>query len=243
MLKRVGWVLLTVILFCFEAKEIHPIFVKMPKDYIHLDRVRVANFTVSNTSAEYKAVEVNVKGRSHDKNRKEWLSENDDFIVIPAQFVLGPQQERVVSLKWVGDMDFKTEKAYRVVTEEVLFKKDKNNADNDKSAKVKIKLRFVNSFYVKPKNINPKIIAKSFKVKGEKHALTLENIGSEHQIVKHFKLDILHKNKKIKTIDVNNEAIKGSQNLLPGDALNVAIASDGLSKIKKYEVRLHSLND
>ena len=216
----------------------------MPKDYININKNKVANFTVSNPSEEYKAVEVNVLERKHTLERKEDLIENSDFIIIPAQFVLGPQQDRVVSLKWVGDASQKTEKPYRIVTEEVLFKKDKQEAGKSASAKVKIRLRFVNSFYAKPKNIAPNIVAESLiPTENNQHLLTIINQGTEHKIVKYFKIDVLDHKTQIKTIAVTNKLFKGNQNLLPGDKLKVLIPSTNQLTPKIYNVHLHHLND
>ena len=219
------------------------IYVKLPVDNMVLGSAMVTNIQVSNPSEEFKAVEVNIASRKHSINRKEILEESDHFIIIPPQSVLGPNQERSVTLKWAGPTKLDKELPYRIVVEEVLFKDEKNQNAEGTSAKVNIRLRFVNSFYVKPKHVNPDIIAESLTpTKDNQFFLVLKNKGTEHLIVNTFDLDIKDKNKIVQTLAVDPKLMNGSINLLAGESQGLLLKELKDLNDKSYSVVLKNLN-
>jgi len=204
----------------------------------------VTTVVVSNPSEEIKAVEVNMSKRAYMLDRTEVLTDTEDFIVIPSQFILGPKQDRAVTLKWIGSTKIKKELPFRLVVEEVEFKdKEKSNTEGT-TAKVSIRLRFVNSFYIKPKSIKPHVVAEEIIPTGDKGFLvTLDNQGSEHLIINEFKLNVVdEKNVHISTVDVSPTVMAGSINLLAGEKQQILLPPiDGLTR-RPYQVRLVSMN-
>ncbi|MFT5170291.1 MAG: P pilus assembly chaperone PapD [Candidatus Marinamargulisbacteria bacterium] len=230
--------LITSVLFT----DVYGIFVKMPDDHFVLGERLVTNIVVSNPSDAYKAVEVGVSNRAYSLFRKERLVESDEFIIIPAQFVLAPRQDRTVTIKWAGSMSLKAEKPFRVVVEEVLFKEKKEQVVEKTSAKVRIRLKFVNSFYVRPKGVKPKIVATALiPTENGRYYIDIKNEGSKHRIISKIDLGLGNAG-NLGLIGVSPAMMNGAMNVLPGEVQRLVLSDLAQLPTKSYTIETFKMN-
>lgn len=190
------------------------------------------NVFVSNPSEQVKAVEVSVQTRRHDLAGDEIRNdlENDEILVYPAQFLVYPGEERIVTVRWQGEPKLPAEQAYRLTIEEVDLKNDFSDEEAD-GATIKMLLRFVRSIYVSSEITKPRfavdnaVATQSIAVEGEGPVKQLQfefaNVGTTHAIVTSVELKVSSRGKN-KRIKLDNTSIP-MPNLLAGDRRRVIV--------------------
>lgn len=216
------------IVLCFLLVLGAPIFairVQIPKPEYEVSGANSnQSFFVFNDSTDVKAVEITVFKRSNDIHGQEIQEEVENaFELYPSQLLLKPNQEQVVTMKYIGDPTIKAEEAYRVVVQELPVNLEKPTIQgNQRKSNLNILLKFVKSIYVVPAGVSPKIELVSFKPieKNKKNFLEviIKNTGTQHFILKSLDIYVqsdVDSSKKV-TISVPSKDFPG-YNLLVGD--------------------------
>jgi fimbrial chaperone protein len=228
--------------FCFQ--NVYAVSVKFTRDHIVLGKHNSATLIVQNPAKQFKAVEVSVQTRHHSLQGKEQLGETEDFLILPPQLIIGPQQERVVTIQWLGTPSLDKELPYRVIVEEVPIP-DKNKIDDvdESSASVEIRLRFVNSFYVRPKKVNANIqFLSALPTANNQMVITVRNNGSKHWISDDAKLTLSNQDGDYKT-KLKSDQFKQKINILPGENRTLFIDWPSTVPVSTYTHGEFEIND
>ena len=233
---------LLVLAFFFSFHTVcFSISVKLPYDTLIFGKKMSASVFIANPSKEFKAVELTVKQRRHSFSGEELLDDTDDFLILPPQIIIAPKQERVVTLQWMGEPYFDSERSYRVIAEEVAIPmKRKTLEAGSKSAVVTIRLRFVNSFYVRPKKGHAKLRISEVRPSGNEMLVVLRNDGTRHKILDRFSLQLLSDSGADLGyhFSIDKAMLNQNINFLSGDVRHILIPwPKGLSK-QAYSGRL-----
>jgi len=174
---------------------------------------------ISNKS-EPEAVEMSVVKRSIDLDGKEsYEPADDDFLIYPPQVILKPNTRQAVRVTWLGDPTLQQEIAYRLVTRQVPInlKKPEIGKPNGTMGKVEVLLTYMGSLYVRPTDVQAKVVVDSVIVQNDKGkskiALILDNQGSARANFRTFSLNLTSGGKTVILKPEQVEAIK-SQTIL-----------------------------
>ena len=109
------WVLFLSLSSCF-AFELTPLSITIEPQ----GRNASAYIQVKNLHNYSKAIQVNMYTREPDLYDEEANEEaEDDFLVYPPQFILPPQSTKLVKISWIGENDFKKERTFRFIADEL----------------------------------------------------------------------------------------------------------------------------
>lgn len=143
-------------------------------------------FEIHNDLDDEVAVTLTIKARSLDAEGAETLTETQDFAVFPTEMMLKGKASQIVRVRWQGDSALSSERAYRIIAEEVSLKRSKAQA-NGKSMGIKLVLRFGGTIYVAPDEAKADVVVSSAKAvdsaKGPVLELVLENRGGRHALI------------------------------------------------------------
>ena len=164
--------------------------IKIIDSTLELDRgMNSTTATIVNDSENMIAIEASARVRRYNQDGSEDLELiADDLIIVPGQMIIPPNGEQVLNIRWTGPKTIEAEKAYRLLIEYVSIDEDKLKGidPSGQKAGVVINYRIGKSFYVKPKNTQSNISLKGVQKFTQEGAeglrLSLENIGTEHQI-------------------------------------------------------------
>jgi fimbrial chaperone protein len=145
------------------------------------------SFVVDNNSNEKIAVQISMVERQMDlKGLEKFPEADDDFIVYPPQLILGPNEKRTVRVTWVGNPKPTKELAYRIIAEQLPV--DTEKQEKPKGAVIRMLLKYQGALYITPKGVKPELSVQSAglepKLKPEKLAITIENKGLAHIVLK-----------------------------------------------------------
>lgn len=169
---RLSLILLAVpLLFSFK-------FNPMSQSLELADGRKSSQFTVENDTDTSMAIELTVKERKMDSTGKEDLPATAELSIFPPQIIIPPKEKRTIRVSWNGPMDLKSEKAFRVIAEQLQVNVDEKTK---KQTGIQIMMKYMAAFYVTPKDVEPKldvsIVSKNpLKVK-------VTNAGSRHQVL------------------------------------------------------------
>lgn len=107
-------------------------------------------YTVYNSLDTATAVEISAFTRSIDENGVETLSPTKDFTIYPQLFTLKAGESRVVKVTYLGDKNLLSEKAYRIVAEQLSVDLKKKTEKKDKDVSINFLLKYETSAYVTP---------------------------------------------------------------------------------------------
>jgi len=173
--------------------------------------------SISNPGKKPIAVNISVADRIQDINGTESTHrESDDFIIFPPQFILQPDQEQAVTLKWVGDLQITQEKAYRIIVENVPYDDFVSTWGEDThSGTISFRYRIVKGIYTTNKNYMADIQVNTISKQGKtKLIVILDNKGKKHQIIRFLKLK-LTQNAYSRTFSLNAHQLNdGGINIL-----------------------------
>jgi fimbrial chaperone protein len=149
---------------------------------------------IENVNQDVIALDISVAPRSIDIDGNETLGlSSPDFDIYPAQLLINPGEDAIVTIVWKGDVP-KSERAFRVVSRQIPF----NDASMYKNGPIEIEMarRFLHAAYVAPPGVTPNIVLASITpsqnaIKKEL-VLTIQNIGFAHKILSRGRLRITH---------------------------------------------------
>ncbi len=165
---------------------------------------------VTNNSGKPIAVQFNITTRQQLNNKEIRHPADDQFMIYPPQTIIPAHTTQKIRVKWLGSTKLASEKAYRLIAEQVYVSLEKE----DKSA-VRMLMTLVGSLYIQPSKTNSKLVVKKVQSQGNKLAITVSNTGTRHQLMKKMLLTL---NNEDKTLTLDNNHLKGliGNNILAG---------------------------
>ena len=188
------------------------------------------SYDLISDSNEPEAVQLSVVTREMDIDGNEsYTPADDDFLIYPPQVILQPNTKQTVLVTWVGDSNPTKELYYRLVSEQVPINLTKPEAGKPTkvTAKVEILLKYMGSLYVRPENVEPKLVLDNVIVQKEKDkpviAITFANQGAARATLADFKLNLASGGK---TVALTTEQLKDitGQNILANHKRRFVIA-------------------
>ncbi len=175
---------------------------------IHEDQ-KFVRFLVENTSSETIPVIFKVLTREQNLDGSEKNNETTDLSIFPPQMILASGQKKAVRVTYKGELTFSKEKAFRVIAQQVPV----DLKSKQKSAGIKMLLKFQNALYVQNKEYRSHLAIESFKVDGRKMKLVIRNSGNSHQYLQNLKIKF-KKNKEVIELDSKELSKLDGQNIL-----------------------------
>ncbi|MGZ6452425.1 MAG: fimbria/pilus periplasmic chaperone [Bdellovibrio sp.] len=182
-------------------------------------------YNVYNTSDIATAVEISAVSRLIDENGNETLSPTKDFTIYPQLLTLKAGETRVVKVTYIGDPNLKTEKAYRIIAEQLSVNLKKKEERKDKNLSINFLMKYETSAYVTLETLKPKISVSSISAsqgqqKEKMLEVVIENNGTAHQIFKNWSLNLKTTDQMI-TLSKNQIKGQSEFNLLPGNKIKI----------------------
>ena len=147
---------------------------------------------------------MSVVKRAIDLDGKEsYKPADDDFLIYPPQVILKPNTRQTVRVTWLGDPTPQQEIAYRLVSRQVPInlKKPEIGKLDRPIGKVDLLLTYMGSLYVRPVDVQSKVVVDSVIVQNDKSkpmiALILENQGSARASLRNFSLNLTSNGKTV----------------------------------------------
>ncbi len=148
-------------------------------------------FRLTNPNADSIPVEITVFERRMTVDGQDVLEPSDDFVVFPTQAILAAESSRVVRVQYVGPADINTEKAYRIIAEQLPVDLE---ALEEGTARLNLLFRYVGSMYVVPTNAASDVVIESVErvdVEGILSlAIVLHNHGNAHAILEDLVVEL-----------------------------------------------------
>lgn len=150
-------------------------------------------FYVTNDGDTAIAVEITIRHRAMAADGSDSLDDaEDDFVLFPSQIVLPAGQRQAVRVQYIGSPGIDTEKAYRIIAEQLPI-------DLDSEAKTGVNidflLRYVGAIYVVPSGAVGRIEVGTAEIRksgaGRELALTLRNEGNAHVILRDASMKVV----------------------------------------------------
>ena len=166
-------------------------------------------FDVENNSDEPTTVEIRISTRDADVDGHEMNKDDEkNFTIYPAQMILKPRETKSVRIGWVGDATLKTEKAFRVIAEQLPVNLDKKK--QGKNA-VKFLVTYHTALFVTPPDVSHDValdfLGATKSAEGKKMIeIVLHNRGKQHALLRNLKLDL--KDDKGNTVTLLGEQLK-----------------------------------
>lgn len=144
------------------------------------EKQKSAQFLLENDSPEKLAIDLSVKNRIMDENGKENLTDTKEVTVFPPQLIIPPREKRTIRVSWHGTNEIKTEKAYRVIAEQLPLKVDDKTK---KKSGIQMLMKYMAAFYVTPKDAQSELSVANAKIQNGQLEILIKNSGSKHQIL------------------------------------------------------------
>ncbi len=175
-------------------------------------------FRVDNDSDQPVAVQVSIQHREMGPDGKEQLTDaEDEFAVFPAQLVLLAKQGQTVRVQWLGDATLKSERAYRIIAEQLPVPVALPPGSN---AQISMIVRYEGTIYVAPPGLKPDLVVAGVEPVAasgpRKLAVTVENRGGAHALLGDLTLALRANDGTAVTL--NDPQLKGmaGENILAG---------------------------
>ncbi|MEK6749466.1 MAG: fimbria/pilus periplasmic chaperone [Pseudomonadota bacterium] len=173
--------------------------------------------TVVNDKETTAPIKITALSRTQDANGIEVRTPSDDLVIFPGQFLVKPNEQRVVRISLKKKLRPQIELAYRIIAEEIATKDVAL-----KGSGVRFVTRFVTAMYIVPERPQPQIEFISARRESEGFSFTLKNTGNIHHLLsrpilkftQHSVVQILDNPEELKPIPLTN--------LLPGTTHTVA---------------------
>jgi fimbrial chaperone protein len=132
-----------------------------------------------------------------------YIPADDDFLIYPIQVILKAGATQTVRVTWVGESDPKQELAYRLVSQQVPInlKKPEVGKSTTPKAKIEILIKYMGSLYIRPADVQPKLVLDSVIAQTDKGkpaiAIILDNQGSGRASLKTYSLNLTSAGKTV----------------------------------------------
>lgn len=186
-----------------------------------------AKFEIENNTSEPIPVVISVVERIQLPDGNEKLPTAKNLKAFPPQLIVPPKDKRAVRIDWRGGKDFKTEKAFRVIAEQVPL--DLKDKDDKEASGIKMLLRYQAALYVDPGKTRPDLVLSDFSL-GKELKITLENKGSVHQYLKGIQLKFVKGDKVLSLPTSDLKKLEGQNVLANSKRVFRLPAPKGLTK-------------
>ena len=149
---------------------------------------RKHEFRVPNEGKDPIAVEFTILKRAMDEKGEDIMAAEEDgnFLIFPAQTIVGGGQAKRIRVEWIGDPEVDVEQSYRIIAEQVPVDLEKRLGDQ--GAMVQVMLKYVGSLYVRPDGLKSQVLVREARIETVEGkmvlALEIENKGTRHTILK-----------------------------------------------------------
>lgn len=196
-----------------------------------------ASFSLQNSTSEDIAIKAEVLQRDESVSGEEVRKPTEEFTLFPQQLVLKAGETRNLRVAYNGPKTVDSEKAFRLVVEQLPVKLAKTPVST-KKVDMKFMISFVASIYVLPEKA--KMSAQAQVVDGK---LVVENNGNKHFLVKEIaSIDI---EKQGKVTPLNMQVLKDylGENILPGKKRTIPLNGEvGIGNDAKLKVQMRESN-
>jgi fimbrial chaperone protein len=175
------------------------------------------SFTATNPHATPVALELEIVQRSLDAHGKEHRApEPDNFLIVPPQLILMPNQSQTVRVQWLGDPDLAHEAAFRLLATQVPVNLDKDS----EGAMIEVNYNYEISLYVTPPGARPDVQVEALAVQesetGRQLQVTLRNHGRQRGILEQPELELQRGDGASLLLAGEQVAPLAGQNIFPG---------------------------
>ncbi len=141
------------------------------------------NFAIANTGDDPIAIQLNVFTREMTNEGADILRPADeDFVVFPPQMIVRPRQTQTVRVQYTGGPTGGSERAYRLIAEQLPI--DLGAAPDDDGGMIRVLIRYVASVYVGPRTIKPAIrVIQAVPAPDDRMRIVMRNEGSQHALL------------------------------------------------------------
>ncbi len=179
------------------------------------------SYDLVNDKPETEAIEMSVVKREMDLDGNEtYIPADDDFLIYPSQIILKAGTTQTVRVTWVGEPDPKQELAYRLVSQQIPIdlKKPEVAKSTTVTAKVSILMKYMGSLYIRPADVQPKVVLESVIAQTDKGkpaiAMILDNQGSGRAFLKTYSLNLTSAGKTVILKPEQLKEVVTGQNIL-----------------------------
>jgi fimbrial chaperone protein len=180
-------------------------------------------YQVINNQEERIAVEISVVERQMSLDGEEtYQPAEDDFLIYPAQMILGPGATQVVRVSWLGDPAPDQELAFRLIAEQLPINlvDASHPAPMQAVGQVKVLLRYMGSLFVRPAGVQAALslgsVTPSTTAQGAPAvALTFVNQGNASARLHGLRLTLTAQGQSVTLSPEQLEGIEGTT-ILPG---------------------------
>ncbi len=155
-------------------------FTPMSQSLELAEGVKSSQFLVENDSAENMAIELSVKERKMNRLGKEELPGTTELSIFPPQIIIPAKEKRTIRVLWNGPSKIETEKAFRVVAEQLPLNV---NGKVKKGTGIQMLMKYMAAFYITPPDAESKIKVILESAKNGKITFAILNTGNKHQII------------------------------------------------------------
>lgn len=198
-------------------------------------------FFVTNTDNAVAAVEISVKTREHGLRGEETNKPADDeFVIFPSQVILQPGEEKVITMIYVGDTTLTTEKAYRVVIEQlpinVYSKQQKDGSTNTIAVITKIS----KSIYVTPAGAKPELAMTKVELLDDGNVgVVVKNTGTAHRLIEKGTVTFLDASgNRMQNVELTVEALGNGRNILAGEERQLIISKPEMIHLETSKIQI-----
>lgn len=138
-------------------------------------------FKVENNTTNKVAIDLSIKSRHVNENGVEVLSETDDLVIFPPQLILPPGEKRTVRVNWLGSNNVNSEKAYRVIAEQLPLQVEGKKYKEPSG--INMLMKYLASLYITPNSAEAKLKVLAVKNSGSELKIKVRNEGTKHQIL------------------------------------------------------------
>jgi len=191
---------------------------------------------VENDSNSPIAVQISMAKRvMNEKGEEQHPEVEDDFLIYPPQLILKAKQKRSIKISWLGEKLIESEKAYRVIVEQLPIDVDKKK----KKSGIKVLLRYIGAVYISSDKLKSNVEVTKTKLEGTTLNVWIKNKGTKHQVLSELKV-ILKQNKNKLMIDSSNLLNFAGENILPGHTrhFTVSLEKDLFNEKESIKVEL-----
>lgn len=192
-------------------------------------------FYLENDSTQPIAVQLSLVKREMTEDGAEINNKiNNELTVYPSQLIIQPNEKRSVKVSWTLKQAPTKELAFRLIAEQLPIDIEKAKA---KKASIKVLLKYVAALYVTTDKFSADAQLSKFEVKNDKVIFTVDNRGSEHQVLNNLTL-VFNSSKNQKEITMEGQELAGmiGENVLAQTHRNFSLPKTGkLSEISSSD--------
>jgi len=157
------------------------------------EKQTTVQFSVENQSPESMAIELTVKGRTMNEDGHEELPADANIAIFPPQMIIPSKEKRTVRVTWNGSKKIESEKAFRVIAEQLPLKL---NEKAKKATGIQMLMKYMAALYVTPDNAKSSLAVTLSSVSEDSLSVVVRNDGTKHQILNHPVVTFMNKENK-----------------------------------------------